>query len=167
MLTGYIDESYTGENAPVTFGLTCVYSTWENWFWIANEWKKVIDAKNLQLVSEGRTKISRFHSKEISNFEDEFEGWTGDERSEFTNLLLFREISGNFVQSYGLTANLKQVAEDWPRVKFDGVRQFGYHIMLRMIMLKLETIIPPYSAQEHESRLFMNAANSTDRRGPM
>ncbi len=39
--------------------------------------------------------------------------------------------------------------------------------MLRMIMLKLEAIIPPYSAQEHESRLFMNAANSTDRRGPM
>ncbi len=56
MLTGYIDESYTGENAPVTFGLTCVYSTWENWFWIANEWKKVIDAKKPPIGKRGSDK---------------------------------------------------------------------------------------------------------------
>jgi hypothetical protein len=142
MLTGYIDESYTGENEPVTFGLNCVYSTYHAWFWMEVGWNKVIAAKNKQLIAAGRKPIHRYHSKEISNFENDFEGWDGDERTEFTQYLLSHGINGNFIQSYGLTANLKEVADDWPRVKFEGVKRFGYHAMLRLIMLRLETMIP-------------------------
>jgi hypothetical protein len=142
LLTGYIDESYTGENEPVTFGLNCVYSTFYSWFWIEVGWKRVLDETNKQLIAAGRKPLRRYHSKELSNFEGDFEGWDGTERTKFTQYLLSRGINGNFIQSYGLTANLREVAQDWPRVKFEGVRRFGYHAMLRMIMLRLETLIP-------------------------
>ena len=142
LLTGYIDESYTGEEHPVTFGLNCVYATYQDWFWIETGWNKVIAAKNKQLIAAGRKPIRRYHSKEISNFENEFADWTGDERTEFTQSLLSRGIDGNFLQTYGVTANLQQLADDWPRVKFEGVKEFGYHAMLRLIMLKLEDMIP-------------------------
>jgi hypothetical protein len=143
MLAGYIDESYSGENEPETFGLCCAYAPFRDWFWIQSGWQKVIAAKNISLISQGRKPIQRFHSKEISNFEKDFANWTGDERSEFTGNLLSKGINGNFVQSYALTANLKQVADDWPRVKFEGVKRFGYDAMLRMIMIALEKRIPP------------------------
>ena len=143
LLTGYIDESYTGENEPVTFGLCCVYAPFKDWFWIENGWRKVIEAKNADLATQGRKSIKRYHSKEISNYEEPFDDWNNNERSEFTSYLLSHGINGNFIQSYTLTANLKQVAEDWPRVKFEGVQRFGYHSMLRMIMLKLFELIPP------------------------
>ena len=142
MLAGYIDESYSGENEPETFGLNCVYATYSSWFWIEAGWNKVIDAKNKKLKEAGRDPVRRYHSKEISNFENEFRDWNNEERAEFTNDLLRLGINGNFVQSVGFTANLKEVAADWPRVKYEGVKQFGYHAMLRLIMLKLEGMIP-------------------------
>lgn len=142
LLTGYIDESYTGEKEPVTFGLNCVYSTYPSWFWIEVGWNKVIAEKNCQLIQQGRKPIRRFHSKEISNFENDFEGWNGEERTDFTRNLLVQGIDGNYLHSVGFTANLKDVAEDWPRVKFEGVKRFGYHSMLRLIMVRLESMIP-------------------------
>ena len=142
MLTGYIDESYSGGNEPETFGLNCVYADYAAWFWIETGWIKVIKAKNKQLLAAGRAPIKRYHSKEISNYENEFRDWNNDERMEFTSNLLAHGIDGNFVQSVGFTANLKEVAADWPRVKSEGVRQFGCHAMLRLIMLKLESKIP-------------------------
>jgi hypothetical protein len=142
MLVGYIDESYSGEDEPETFGLNCVYSTYSAWFWIEAGWTKVIEAKNRQLEQEGRPTIDRYHSREISNFKNEFESWCDPERAEFTSYLLSHGIDGNFIQSVGFTANLKEIAADWPRVKFEGVRRFGYHAMLRLIMVKLEVLIP-------------------------
>ena len=142
MLTGYIDESYTGESEPVTFGLNCVYATYQSWFWIESGWNKVIEAKNKQLEKAGRKPVRRYHSKEISNFENEFKDWDDTERAEFTNSLLVHGINGNFIQSVGLIANLKEIATDWPKVKRDGVMRFGYSAMLRMIMRKIELMIP-------------------------
>lgn len=142
MLAGYIDESYTGEDEPITFGLNCVYTTYRDWFWIETGWKNVLEKKNKQLLESGRKPIKRYHSKEISNFEGDFKGWSGDERTELTRQLIEQAIDGNFVQSVGFTANLKEIAEDWPRVKFENVKRFGYNAMLRLIMLKLEDKIP-------------------------
>jgi hypothetical protein len=142
MLAGYIDESYTGEKEPVTFGLNCVYTTYSDWFWIQAAWCRVLAQKNEALLAAGRRPIRRYHSNEISNFEGDFEGWTGDERTQLTKDLIAHALTGNFVQSMGFTANLKEVADVWPRVKFEGVKRFGYHAMLRLIMLNLENMIP-------------------------
>lgn len=144
LLSGYIDESYTGEAEPVTFGLNCAVATWRDWFWIEAGWNNVIEKKNAELIASGRKPITRFHSKEISNFEGDFDAWDGNERTVFTNQLLTKGINGAHLQSVGFTANLKEVAADWPRVKFEDVRRFGYHVMLRLIMLKLEALIPEY-----------------------
>lgn len=102
----------------------------------------MLDAKNKQLANAGRKPIRRYHSKEISNFENDFEDWNGDERTELTKELISRAINGNFLQSVGFTANLRELAEQWPRVKYEGVKKFGYHVMMRLIMMKLEKMIP-------------------------
>ena len=49
MLAGYIDESYTGEKEPVTFGLNCVYATYSGWFWIQTAWNKMLSNKNEEI----------------------------------------------------------------------------------------------------------------------
>ena len=144
LLSGYIDESYTGEAEPETFGLNCAVATWRDWFWIETAWHNVIEKKNAELIAAGRKPIQRFHSKEISNYENDFEGWNGTERTAFTSQLLKKGINGAYLQSVGFTANLREVAADWPRVKFEDVMRFGYHVMLRLILLKLESLVPEY-----------------------
>jgi hypothetical protein len=144
LLSGYIDESYTGEAEPETFGLNCAVTTWGHWFWIECSWNNVIEKKNTELIAAGRKRVRRYHSKEISNFEGDFKDWTGPERTEFTSNLLSKGIDGAHLFSVGFTANLKQVAVDWPRVKFEGVQRFGYHAMMRLVMVRLETLIPEY-----------------------
>jgi hypothetical protein len=58
------------------------------WFWFEIEWEKCLDKKNKQLRAQGRKELSRFHAADSSSYVKEFEGWTGDERSEFTGWLI-------------------------------------------------------------------------------
>lgn len=142
IVAGYIDESYSGENPPLTFGLNCVLAAGSEWFWIENAWNKVLARKNKELEAQGRRKISRYHSVDLSNFAGDFKDWDGPERTDFTDRLLQHAIRGNWLLSVGFTANLKEIAEAWPRVMREGVIEFGYHAMLRYIMLKLVKYVP-------------------------
>jgi len=143
LVVGYIDESYSGENPPLTFGLNCVVAAGSEWFWIESAWNRVLERKNKELEAQGRQRISRYHSTDLSNFAGDFKDWDGPERTDFTDRLLQHAIRGNWMLSVGFTANLKEIGEVWPRVMREGVMQFGYHAMLRYIMLKLVQYVPP------------------------
>jgi hypothetical protein len=61
VLYGYIDESYSGENPPLTFGLTCVFTWFSEWPWMEMACKRLVEKKNTELIAQGRKPISRLN----------------------------------------------------------------------------------------------------------
>jgi len=49
VIVGYIDESYSKERPPLTFGLSCLFAYGSEWSWIDLAWKKLLDDKNAEL----------------------------------------------------------------------------------------------------------------------
>ena len=111
IVVGYIDESYSGEDPPLTFGLNCVVAAGSEWFWIENAWNKVLERKNKELEAQGRHIISRYHSADLSNFAGEFKDWDGPERTDFTDGCTNMPLGGNWLLSVGFTANLKEIPQ--------------------------------------------------------
>ena len=142
VLMAYIDESYTGKAEPITFGLNCVYSSGADWFWITNEWQKVIQRKNGELLSAGRKIITRVRAADLNNYQGDFEEWCGDERTEFIQNLIHKALNGNFLSSVGFTANLQELGTIWPETKYEGVITHSYDMMLQLIMKRLAEYIP-------------------------
>jgi hypothetical protein len=115
VLVGYIDESYSGENPPLTFGLSCLIAWGNEWPWIELAWNKVLEAKNSELINAGRKPIARFHAADMNALAGDFKGWDGPERTEFTQRLVehvFRRHDTGFL---GYTLSLRDISEVWPK----------------------------------------------------
>jgi hypothetical protein len=87
VFVGYMDESYDGSKVPKVFTLSCLVS--DNSMWIHFEWAwlKVLEEKNQELRSQGRTELSRFHAQDINNFAEEYRDWNPAERLAFCETL--------------------------------------------------------------------------------
>jgi hypothetical protein len=176
MLTGYIDESYTGEQKPLTFGLNCLFARGNEWYFIANAWEKVIERKNAELIAAGRKPVKRFHAVDLNNFVGDFADWDGDERTAFTKQIIHKVFALHYVLSVGYTINLAELSQLWPEVGENGI-SFAYDIMLRLIMIYLAKTIPerfPRGAQItliHErcpyDSVLLGAFNRSIRKAPL
>jgi hypothetical protein len=56
VLAGYIDE--TEDKTKTLFTLSCLTGDYGAWFWIEQEWLKVLNAKNVELAAQGRKTMS-------------------------------------------------------------------------------------------------------------
>jgi len=135
MLEGYIDESYSRENPPQIFSLTCTIARGNEWAWIEMAWRKCLEEKNAALIEQGRTPISRYHSVDINNFREEFTDWDGPERKEFCEKLV-KVFARHEIGYDGYLINLQTMAEVWPEAKEDLMGS-AYHILLRFLMLDI------------------------------
>lgn len=87
VLVGYVDESYDGSKVPKVFNLSCIVSDTSMWIYFEWAWLKVIEEKNKELRSQGRTELTRFHAQDINNFAGEYKGWSPAERLAFCEKL--------------------------------------------------------------------------------
>jgi hypothetical protein len=114
LLAGYIDESK--DSSGKLFNLTCLTGDYGAWFWIQQEWLKVIEAANARLVSQNRPTISRYHATDCSNRLGEFKGWSSQEQIDFVVPLLaiFERYRLDVV---GYTVDLNDIQEVIPEAK--------------------------------------------------
>jgi hypothetical protein len=132
VFTGYIDESYDGEETPRMFSLTCTMTKGSEWAWIEMAWQKCIDEKNASLKKQGRKPIRRYHSVDLNNFRGDFSDWNGVERQEFCEQLM-RVISRHILGYEGILINLQELIEEWPEATF-APKDFAYSVLLKFLM---------------------------------
>jgi hypothetical protein len=129
-LRGYIDES--GDRKDL-FSLSVILATDATWFTIEREWLKVIDAKNKQLLSEGRKPISRYHAADCGSCQDDFAGWSVNEQIEFSKQLLPIISKTERSDAYGYTLSLNQLVREIPETA-PNPEAFAHVILLHMLM---------------------------------
>jgi hypothetical protein len=135
VLTGYIDESYSGESPPRMFSLTCTIAQGKEWPWIEMAWQKCLEEKNASLKAQGRILISRYHSVDINNFREEFADWDGPERQAFCEQLM--KVFSRHEWGYeGYLINLQELVEELPETSSDPL-SCAYHILLKFLMLEI------------------------------
>lgn len=134
-LTGYIDESYSGECPPRMFSLTCLLAKGSEWPWIEMAWQKCVEEKNASLKAEGRTTILRYHSVDINNFREDFSGWNGPERQVFCEKLI-RVFARHEWGYEGYLVNLHELVDEWPETSSDPIG-FAYDVLLKFLMLEM------------------------------
>src|SRR5713101_4881119 len=133
LLRGFMDESHGGGGiVPKLFSLSCVVGDDTLWPWFEIDWVKVLEWKNEQLRSQGRSEISRYHAADCSSCLGEFKGWTVDEQIEFSQKL-FEVFKKHPVHIYGYDMPLQLLVQEFPETKPNPVG-FAYVILLRMIM---------------------------------
>jgi hypothetical protein len=130
---GYIDESYSSENPPRMFILTCTMAYGPEWSWIEMAWRRVLEEKNLELTRQGRTLVRRYHSNDLNNFRGDFSDWNPTERQDFCEKLL-RVFSRHKMGYEGFAVNLQEIVEVWPDMRDDPL-EAAYWLLLRFIML--------------------------------
>jgi len=130
VLAGYIDESE--DKTKTLFTLSCLTGDYGAWFWIEQEWLKVLDAKNVELAAQGRKTISRYHASDYASRLGEFKGWTVDEQLPFVkDLLAIFERYRLDVASY--TISLAEMQDVLPETKASPYG-FAYLILLWYLM---------------------------------
>jgi len=87
MFWGYVDDS-GDDDLTGLMTLSCFIGHWSHLFSFEAAWGRVLDAKNRQLIADGRPTISRFHATHWSTKRQEFEGWSDDEKFDFFDKLL-------------------------------------------------------------------------------
>src|ERR1700758_4155694 len=87
MFWGYLDDS-GDDDLTGLMTLSCFIGHWSHLFSFEAAWGRVLDAKNRQLIADGRPTISRFHATHWSTKRQEFEGWSDDEKFDFFDKLL-------------------------------------------------------------------------------
>lgn len=131
---GYIDDS--GDSKQV-FTLSCLLAKGENWQWIAQDWKGVIDEKNKVLAKQGRKQIRRFHAVDLNNYAEDFEGWTSDERKEFSEALLHVfDKPSNRVSGFSYSIELQALIRLIPETKNDPIG-FADSLLLKSLMREI------------------------------
>jgi hypothetical protein len=133
VLTGYIDESYSGEKPPETFALSCLLARFTEWMWIENAWLDVIDKKNTELQKAGRKPIKRFHAVDLNNYREDFEDWGEEERKEFKSQLCRKVFNRHDIFHVCWTVNLKLAVEVWPEYAEQPL-VFAYEALLLHLM---------------------------------
>ena len=135
LVRGYIDESYDGKKIPEFFTLSCSLAHGGEWEFIEAAWLWIIREKNRELVANGRNPISRYHAVDCFNRNNEFKGWSQEERNRFGVSLL--EVFRHFPTAHvSLTISAKDVCDVWPE-NGDNPLHFAYNILLRLMMLEI------------------------------
>lgn len=135
LLRGYIDESYSGEATPKMFSLTCTFAHTSEWPWIEMAWEKCLEEKNASLKEQRRTLVRRYHSVDINNFKEDFEGWNPSERKEFCEKLV-KVFSRHNCGYEGYLINLQELAREWPEAGPD-YKAFAYGLLLKLLMSEI------------------------------
>jgi hypothetical protein len=149
MFWGYIDDS--GDKKTGLMTLSCFIGHWSHLFNFEAAWRRVLDAKNRQLIADGRPTISRFHATDWSTKRKEFTGWSDDEKFEFFDKLLaiFHRYP---CVGCGETVYKKDVAAVFPdAAKQDKVENLCHVLLFMQIMVYID------------QRLMSNARYETDR----
>lgn len=136
VLKGYIDESYSRENPPKVFGLTCTIADARDWLWIEWAWENCLDEKNAALRRAGRREITRYHAAEINSYAGDFEGWDDKERREFHEKLIRKVFARHLMGYEGYAINLEQLVELWPEAKRDPL-EFAYGSLTKFLMIEI------------------------------
>ena len=139
VITGYIDESYSGESPPRMFGLTCTMAMGSEWPWIEMAWVKCLEEKNASLIAQGRKPISRYHSRDINNFRGDFADWDGQERRDFCERLM-RVFHRHEWGYEGYLLNLRDMIELIPETDCDPIG-VAYDVLLKFLMSEIGAII--------------------------
>jgi hypothetical protein len=131
ILRGYLDDSKDGK----TFNLTAVIADGGGWFYWEQDWLKVIEAKNEELISSGRKPISRYHATDCQFRVKEFKSWSVPEKDEFCKKLfsLFEKYKMHVI---GYSIDVQQLVEEIPEAASSPER-FCYVISLCYVMLEI------------------------------
>jgi hypothetical protein len=135
VLTGYMDESYDSK----VFSLSCVFTSGGHWWYLANDWQKVIDKKNQSLDRAGRKPISRYHASDCSTRNGEFRDWSIPECVEFAKEL-FDVLRKYPLNNVGFSLALAELKEEIPEAaKHEAA--FGYAIMLKYALREIGNFV--------------------------
>ena len=135
MFVGYMDESYDGSAVPKVFSLSCLVSHVSMWIYFEWDWLKVLEDKNRELRNKSRKKVSRFHAKDINNFQGEYEDWTSDERLDFCAKLT-EVFKRNPVHIHGWDMPLQILVEEIPETRPNPIG-FAYVVLLGELMQQI------------------------------
>jgi hypothetical protein len=133
---GYLDDSGDDETGLVS--LSCVVGHYSYLFDFEVAWKRVLEKKNRQLEAEGRPAISRFHATYWSTKNQEFKGWSDDEKfAFFDNLLaIFYRYP---VVGCGETAFRQDIAAVFPEAaEQDRVEHLAHVLLFTLIVLYID-----------------------------
>jgi hypothetical protein len=136
IVVGYIDESYSGEKPPRTFGLSCLLAMGNEWPWVELAIHKLIEDKNRELIGSARKPIERLHSVDMNNFAKEFKDWDGPERTEFTKRCLVQVFQPHQFGFLSCTISLQDLREVWPDLGQPSL-EFAYLVTTKFLLLKL------------------------------
>jgi hypothetical protein len=150
ILTGYIDESYDGKDAPDDFTLCCVMLSADDWKEVISpRWRALFARVNESLGRQGRQKITRYKAAECNGSYGEFEGWTGPEK-----LALTKQMSEVFDHAHlkltqlAYSVRLSRICEKIPSVK--DPKSFAYAMLFLLI---IKGILDMMDVLSEESRI--------------
>jgi hypothetical protein len=149
MFYGYIDES--GDQKTNLRTLSCLAGHWSQLFWFQNDWERILEKKNGELKAQGRQILSRFHATYWSTKNEEFEGWSDEEKIEFIDKFI-RLFYRYPVVGSSETLNKQDLAEVFPEAQKQGHIEHLAHVFLLM-----------YIVQYFDSRLLADTRYATDR----
>jgi hypothetical protein len=145
MFVAYIDESYDGSAVPEVFCLSSIVSDNSMWIHFEWDWLKVLEEKNKELRSQGRTELSRFHATYLNNFADEYKDWSAPERQAFCEQLN-RVFERNPVHIHSWDMPLQILVEEIPGTKSNPIG-FAYCVLLGEVMRQIGEVtlsLPSY-----------------------
>jgi hypothetical protein len=132
VLHGLIDDSGDGKDF---FSLACLIAHDPTWFYLENDWREHVDAKNAVLISQGRKPIRRYHASDCSNSFGDFKGWSSQERIEFSMPLL--EMFNKYAtHGYSLTVNLRDLEREIPEIS-SNPEGFACVVLLHLLMMQI------------------------------
>jgi hypothetical protein len=135
LLTGCIDESGDAQN----FTLSCLISDGEGWFHAENALLDILEAKNKELLAQGRKPISRYHAADCASCKDDFEGWGVPEQIEFVKSLL-DIFTKHHMDIISLSVNLDDLVQEVPVTK-GNPKGFSYVVLLRLVMGEIGDVV--------------------------
>jgi hypothetical protein len=131
ILRGYIDESKDNK----TFNLTAVVGDGGTWFYLEQDWLRVIERRNNALRNRGRKPISRYHATDCQFRVKEFKGWGETERDDFC-LELFSVLQKYRLDVLGYSIDFQQLVKEIPAVAPSPLG-FAHIIALCFVMLEI------------------------------
>jgi len=140
ILDGYIDESMSSEEPPLSFCLSCVFAEGSQWGRASMAWRKVIEDKNRELISAGRKPIKRFHATDLSNFSEDFLDWNGEERNAFTSEFIKRVFNRHEIFGSAYTVSLKDISQVWPQYSGKEISA-AYYCLMKLNMINLANVV--------------------------
>jgi hypothetical protein len=136
MFWAYIDDS--GDDKTGLFTLSAFIGYWPVLFNFEAAWSRVLERKNRQLKAQGRPIISRFHATYFNTKNEEFEGWSDEEKFEFFDslLALFYRYP---VLGCGETAYRQDVAAVFPEASAQNkVDNLAHVLLFSMIVVYVD-----------------------------